>query len=123
MAENPVRWFEIYVQDMARARRFYEAVFHVTLQRIDMPGLELWSFPMQRDQLGSGGSLVKMEGVASGGNSVIVYFACADCAVEEALVERHGGRVHKRKASIGQYGYISLVYDPDGNMIGLHSMQ
>jgi hypothetical protein len=26
-AANPVRWFEIYVEDMPRARRFYEAVF------------------------------------------------------------------------------------------------
>ena len=24
MSENPVRWFEIYVQDMARAKAFYE---------------------------------------------------------------------------------------------------
>ena len=27
MNPNPVRWFEIYVQDMDRARKFYETVF------------------------------------------------------------------------------------------------
>ena len=26
MKPNPVVWFEIYVQDMARARKFYETV-------------------------------------------------------------------------------------------------
>jgi len=25
--------------------------------------------------------------------------------------------------AIGKYGFISLVRDPDGNMIGLHSMR
>ena len=63
-----------------------------------------------------------MKGVPSGGNSTIVYFACADCAVEEAPAEKHGGRVEQRKMSIGEYGYISLVADTEGNMIGLHSM-
>jgi predicted enzyme related to lactoylglutathione lyase len=34
MANNPVGWFEIYVQDMARAKRFYEAVFKLKLQQL-----------------------------------------------------------------------------------------
>jgi len=123
MAQNPVRWFEIYVQDTARAKQFYEGVFQVTLQRLNAPGLEMWAFPMQRDQMGSAGAIVRMEGVPSGGNSVVVYFASADCATEEAQAEKLGGKIHKRKMSIGEYGYISLVYDPDGNMIGIHSMQ
>lgn len=27
MTHNPVGWFEIYVQDMERAKKFYETVF------------------------------------------------------------------------------------------------
>jgi uncharacterized protein len=123
MTQNPVRWFEIYVQDMNRAKKFYEAVFNVKLQKLNSPGLEMWSFPMQMDHMGTAGALVRMAGVPSGGNSTIVYFACADCAVEEALTEKHGGRIQKKKMSIGEHGYISLVYDTEGNMIGLHSMQ
>jgi predicted enzyme related to lactoylglutathione lyase len=34
-----------------------------------------------------------------------------------------GGRVERAKMSIGEYGFISLVVDSEGNMIGLHSMQ
>jgi predicted enzyme related to lactoylglutathione lyase len=123
MAQNPVRWFEIYVQDMNRARRFYESVFNVNLERLNSPDLEMWSFPMKMDQMGTSGALVKMEGFPSGGNSIIVYFACADCTVEEDRAKKHGGRIQKGKMSIGEYGYISLVYDTEGNMIGLHSMQ
>lgn len=72
---------------------------------------------------GTSGALVKMEGVASGGNATLVYFSCDDCAVEEGRVTKSGGRVHRPETSIGEYGYISLVYDTEGNMIGLHSMQ
>jgi len=53
----------------------------------------------------------------------VVYFACEDCAVEEARVQRAGGHVIRPKMSIGQYGAISLVVDTEGNMIGLHSMK
>ena len=123
MPNNPVAWFEIYVQDMVRAKQFYESVLKVKLEKLNSPGLEMWAFPMAMDRLGASGSLVKMEGVPSGGNSTLVYFSCADCAVEAAKAAESGGKVHKEKMSIGQYGYIALVIDTEGNMIGLHSMQ
>lgn len=123
MAHNPVIWFEIYVQDMNRAKKFYESVFQTKLERIKSPAIEMWGFPMLMDQVGTAGSLVRMEGVPSGGNSTIVYFTCADCAVEEGRAEKLGAKIYRRKISIGEYGYISLLYDTEGNMIGLHSMQ
>ncbi len=40
MANNPVNWFEIYVQDINRAKRFYEAVLQVKLESLgNMIGL------------------------------------------------------------------------------------
>jgi len=120
--KNPVDWFEIYVQDMDRARTFYEAVFDVKLSRLETPGLDLWAFDMKNDAYGATGALVKMPGFPSGGNSVIVYFKCEDCAVEAQKAVKAGGSVQKEKMSIGQYGFIALVFDPDRNMIGLHSM-
>jgi|GEM_PF-1563018 len=47
MNHNPVGWFEIYVQDMDRAKRFYESVFQVKLEHLSSPeemNVELWSF-------------------------------------------------------------------------------
>lgn len=120
---NPVGWFEIYVQDMDRAKRFYETVFGVQLSPLDSPGMEMWAFPMQSDGYGASGALVCMPGIPSGGNSVFVYFSCADCAVEAGRVVGAGGTIQKEKMSIGQYGHIALVLDTEGNMIGLHSMQ
>lgn len=126
---NAVCWFEIYVQEMARARAFYEAVLGVTLSRLESNDagnggdMEMWAFPGQPGNGGASGALVRMPGCPSGGNSVIVYFGCADCAVEAARVAAAGGRIERPKFPIGQYGHIALVVDPDGNMIGLHSLQ
>jgi predicted enzyme related to lactoylglutathione lyase len=123
MANNPVGWFEIYVQDMARARGFYESVLATRLERLEGPDIEMWAFPMQPDRSGAPGALVRMEGFPSGGNSTLVYFTCADCSAEATRATESGGKIFKDKFSIGQYGFIALVIDTEGNMIGLHSMQ
>jgi len=120
---NPVGWFELYVQDMERARTFYQNTFQVALERLPSPDLEMWAFPMQPDKPGCAGALAKMNGKDSGGGGTIVYFSCADCAVEASRAVRNGGRIQKEKMSIGQYGFIALIFDTEGNMIGLHSMQ
>jgi len=123
MKTNPVGWFEIYVQDMERAKAFYKEVFQVELTRLNSPDVELWSFPMEMDKWGAGGTLVKMDGVSSGGNSTLVYFSCADCAVEVLRVVDAGGQILRDKWSIGEYGFIALVIDTEGNKIGLHSLK
>lgn len=120
---NPVGWFEIYVQDMDRARAFYESVLELSLAKLDSPGMDMLAFPMNQASYGASGALVKMAGFASGGNSVLAYFSCADCAVEAGRVVAAGGRLQKPKTSIGQYGFIALAIDTEGNMFGLHSMQ
>jgi predicted enzyme related to lactoylglutathione lyase len=128
---NPVVWFEIYVQDMERAKSFYEAVLGVKLENMPAPieemNMEMWGFPSDKDvaktTYGACGMLVKMEGVPPGCGGTIVYFACEDCAVEAARVTGKGGSIFKEKMAIGEHGFIALVYDTEGNMIGLHSMQ
>ena len=120
---NPVGWFEIYVQDMARAKTFYEKTLEVTFEKLESPGMEMCAFPMNMDAPGAAGSLVKMEGKDSGSGGTIIYFSCADCAVEAGRAAQHGGKVVKEKFSIGQYGFIAFVEDTEGNLIGLHSIQ
>ena len=123
MGMNSVGWFEIYVDDMSRARAFYEAVIGVKLEKLEGPDVEMYNFPMDMEAPGSSGALVHMDGFPAGGNSVLVYFSCDDCSVEESRVVPAGGKIEKEKFSIGQYGFVSLVYDTEGNMFGLHSMK
>jgi len=123
MANNPVRWFEIYVQDMARARKFYETVLGLKIERLNAGDLDYWAFPSAMGDPGTSGALVRMPGVPSGGNSTLVYFACDDCAVEAGRVAGAGGKVEREKFSIGEYGWVALAVDTEGNMLGLHSMR
>jgi predicted enzyme related to lactoylglutathione lyase len=122
---NPVSWFEIYVDDMPRAMSFYEAVFQVSLESITDPtddSVQMYGFPSDMHGYGASGALVKMEGMAAGGNSTLVYFSCKDCAVEESRIVDAGGLVEKTKMSIGEYGFVSIVIDTEGNCFGLHSL-
>jgi len=64
-----------------------------------------------------------MENGPAGAGGVIIYFVCEDCAVEQARIVKHDGKIMKEKFSIGQYGHIALATDTEGNMIGLHSMK
>lgn len=119
---NPAGWFEIYVADMERAKAFYSHMLGVEFARLESD-VELWGFPMQPGGYGASGALARIPGLEPGGNSTIVYFSCADCAVQAARAAEAGGEVVKPKFAIGQYGFIALVRDSEGNMIGLHSMQ
>ena len=125
MESNPVGWFEIYVQDIERAKKFYESVFAMELTKMDSPmsDWELYGFPSDMQSSGASGAIVKMDGVPSGGNSTLVYFSCDDCATEASRVESAGGKIFKPKFSIEPYGFIALAVDIEGNMFGLHSMK
>lgn len=119
---NPIGWFEIYVQDMQRAKEFYQAVFDVTLSPLSSPDLDIWAFPMDQTSYGASGALVKMPGMQPSGTGVLVYFRCDDCAVQAQRAVQAGGTLQRAKISIGQYGHMALVVDTEGNLIGLHSM-
>lgn len=125
MQGNPVGWFEIYVDDIERAKKFYQALFDVTLEKLESPTkmeIEMWAFPSNMESYGAAGALVKMDKVKAGGNSTLVYFSCDDCAVEESRAATNDGTVQVPKMAIGEHGFISVVEDTEGNMIGLHSM-
>ncbi len=123
---NPVTWFEIYVDDMERATHFYEAVLDIQLENMSDPtdqSMQMKSFPNNPELNGTGGTLVRMDGMTAGGSNVVIYFGCEDCAEEESRVESAGGKVLQPKVAIGEYGFCSIVSDTEGNTIGLHSMQ
>jgi uncharacterized protein len=120
MKPNPITWCEIYVQDMDRAKQFYESVFQMKLEKLESPGMVMWAFPMSMDAVGASGALVKMDGVKSGGSGMIPYFHCDEVAVELARVITAGGQIRTPKESIGQYGFMALIIDTEGNTIGLH---
>jgi len=123
-ANNVVGWFEIYVSDMERAKAFYTAVFERELMPLPTmaEGMEMFAFSWVEGAQGAAGALVKMPMKGPGPGGILVYFSCADVLVESARAEAAGGKVAMPRMPIGEYGFIALVEDTEGNMIGLHSM-
>lgn len=119
-----VSWFDIYVEDMERAQTFYETVLDTTLAPMDDatdPTATMRSFGDDLTSPGAGGALVRLEYAQPGPGGSMVYFSCDDCAVEEARVAAAGGSVVRPKFSIGDHGFVSIITDTEGNMVGLHS--
>ncbi|EMI41372.1 VOC family protein [Rhodopirellula sp. SWK7] len=126
MNSNPIVWFEIYVDDLARATTFYETVLDIKLEELPAPveHLKMMAFPASMESPGASGALCKMEGMKCGtGAGTIVYFRCEDCGVESSRTTDAGGKIQMPKSPIGQYGFISLGVDTEGNVFGLHSQK
>ena len=132
--KNPFGWAEIYVDDIARAQKFYETVLQIEMQAAPMPEgmnaekgsddyFEMVFFPANMDAPGMGGAIVKSALFKPGAGGTLNYFACEDCAVELSRVEAAGGKVISGKMSIGEYGFCGIGIDTEGNHIGFHSMK
>lgn len=122
---NAIGWFDIYVEDLSRAVAFYETVLATKLEKIVDPTgqSQMMSFPADMSAYGAGGALTKSVHASPGTGGTIVYFSAEDCAVEEARVVDAGGKVIRPKFSIGEFGWVSLCQDTEGNTIGLSSMK
>lgn len=122
---NAIGWFDIYVNDMNRAVTFYEGVLQQKLESIGDPTGEtqMMSFPTDMAVYGAGGALVKSSHARPGPGGTLVYFSVEDCAHEESRVGPAGGKVVRPKFSIGEFGWVTLCEDTEGNLFGLSSMK
>ena len=76
MEHNPVVWFEIYVEDMARAKAFYEEKLYTELKEAKMDGLEMWIFPHDIEKTRATGALVRHEMRLPNLHGTLVYSRC-----------------------------------------------
>lgn len=122
---NAIGWFDIYVTDMNRAVTFYESVLQHKLEPIGDPTGEtqMMSFSTDMGLYGAGGALVKSNYARPGVGGTLVYFSVEDCANEASRVVAAGGQVVRPKFSIGEFGWVALCQDSEGNLFGLSSMK
>jgi len=122
---NAVGWFDIYVDQLDRAVDFYQTVLGCTLEPMGDPTGEtqMMSFPADMSQYGAGGALAKSEHARPGPGGTVIYFMAEDCAVNAARVADAGGQVIRPKFSIGEFGWVALCQDTEGNIFGLNSMK
>lgn len=123
---NPVVWFEVYVNNIDRAAKFYEEVLQVALEDMSDPtdsSVQMKGFPSDIENYGAAGALTKMDGVKPATNGTVVYFGCEDCNVLEKRAADNGGEIIQSKMSIGEHGFVTIIKDTEGNSIGFHSMK
>ena len=121
---NAIGWFNIYVSQIERAVTFYENVLQQKLEPLGDPTGEtqMMAFPTDMSAYGAGGALVKSSHAQPGVGGTMVYFSVGDCSIEAARVASAGGQVIRPKFSIGEFGWVSICQDTEGNLFGLSSM-
>jgi predicted enzyme related to lactoylglutathione lyase len=118
---NPVGWFDIHVSNFDRAKKFYQTVFNVQLVDLPIEWGKQAVFPFSPESPNISGALVEKPDMKPSANTTVIYFETEDCANEEKRIEQAGGKILQPKMHIGEFGYISMFLDSEGNTVGLHS--
>ena len=123
--KNAISWFEIPATDLDRAQKFYETIFSVKLNPLDLPNIKMRMFPIE-DMNGVGGAVVDSGGFhkPSTSDGPLIYLN-GNPDVQQVLnkVEEAGGQIMVPKTEISpEYGYMAVIIDSEGNRIGLHSV-
>jgi predicted enzyme related to lactoylglutathione lyase len=124
--DNAISWFEIPATDLDRAQKFYEAIFDITLDPLDLPNIKMRMFPLDDMMTGVGGAVVDSGGFhkPSATDGVLIYLN-GNPDVQNVLdkVEKAGGKIMVPKTEISpEFGFMGVFMDTEGNRIGLHSM-
>jgi len=117
--KKTINWFEIYTEDLDRAKQFYTTVFKCELT--DLPVDSERHMNMKYAIFPTEGALVKMDEAKPGYGGTLIYFATEEINAELSRVEAAGGKILRPKLQVGDFGFIALIEDSEGNLIGLHS--
>ncbi|MHA6492354.1 VOC family protein [Pseudomonas borbori] len=119
---NVINWFELFVSDFERARRFYEQALATSLEIMEGMGGRMALFPYSPDS-GVGGCLSDSPEQQPGAGGTRVYLN-AEGQLDAILnrVRASGGQIIQNRTAIGEHGFIAVIKDSEGNLVGLHSM-
>lgn len=113
--------FEIPATDISRASNFYEKILDISVEQMEIPGMELGVFPYE-DQVVNA-VIIKGEGYTPSPNGVTIYLNAGD-NLQTVLdkIEPNGGKIILPKtAHADESGFFALFLDSEGNRIGLNS--
>ncbi len=117
-----INWFNLASSDIDRAISFYSGVLAIEMQRFTSPdGFENAFFPTLAGE-GFSGAISANPQFKAGAQGATIYFD-VDGRMEEVLarVGPGGGQVVMPRTNIGEFGFIAMALDTEGNMIGFHS--
>jgi predicted enzyme related to lactoylglutathione lyase len=120
---NSLNWFEISVNDIARAKTFYETVFAIQMREQEMMGMQMAYFPGEDNNGKVSGALVQSDMHKPSAEGSVIYLN-GNPDLQEALdkIELAGGKVVMPKTHISDdVGYMAFFIDSEGNKVALHS--
>jgi uncharacterized protein len=121
---NAINWFEIPANDISRAKKFYEQIFEIQMEGMEMEGLKYAMFPYNPANKKVGGGLAQSPMHKPGSTGAIIYLN-ANPDLQNVLnrIEKAGGKITMPKTSIGPNGFMAFFNDSEGNLIALHSTE
>ena len=117
---NPVNWFEIPVNDMGRAKTFYESAFGAPLSENEMGPYKMAWFPMEMGTAGAAGTLMQGDGYTPSHDGSLVYIGVPQIDAALTKIDEAGGKTLLPRTSIGEHGFIAHFEDCEGNRVALH---
>ena len=123
ISENCLKWFEIPVENMDRAKQFYQRIFGIEMNEQTIMGMQMTFFPSEHGNGKVGGALVKSDLHKSNTEGVLVYLnANPDVSLVLERIEEEGGVVLMYKTMLTPgAGFVATFLDTEGNRIALHS--
>ena len=120
---NAINWFEIPATDLARATKFYETIFDIKMNPMDMPNIKMSMFPPDGSSAKVGGALAQSGMHKPGPNGPLVYLnANPEMQLVVDRIEKAGGKVIMGKTQISpEIGYMGFFSDTEGNTVAVHS--
>jgi len=120
---NPVNWFEIAVNDLGRAKAFYEAVLGVEFMHMEMGPAKMEMFPFNPEAPGAAGALIQTDGYTPSHEGAVIYFSVDDIEATLKKVGGKGGKTLQEKMEIGATGTSVLgVSSSAQGGVGLDTM-
>jgi predicted enzyme related to lactoylglutathione lyase len=125
--KNAISWFEIPTADLARAQKFYETIFQVSLIPMDFPAMQMRMFPVDdptNPHAVSGALAYAPDFYKPIDNGTLVYLnANPDVQLVLDRVEAAGGKVLVPKTHISEeIGHMGVFIDSEGNRVAVHSV-
>jgi len=123
---NVLTWFEIPVNDMQRAKTFYETVLDIKMETLGNQQEETVFFPRLPDTIMAqsgilSGALVKAERLKPSLHGPLIYLN-AYPAIDDVIqrIKPAGGELLAEKTKIPA-GFIAVFKDTEGNRLALHA--
>jgi predicted enzyme related to lactoylglutathione lyase len=119
---NAINWFEIPVQDMDRAQRFYETLLAAPLRREAMGPLTLAVFGYGDGAVGGALMAGGQPGAPAEGGVMVYLNAGEHLAPALGRLAEAGGRIVTPRVDLpdGMGSFVHFV-DSEGNRVGLHA--